>query len=411
MNSPVSFALESTAERLHGLDALRGFALLLGVAFHACMSYLPGAQYFWIVNDQSHSTALAGWFYWIHLFRMLTFFLIAGFFGRMLLERRSLRAFVRDRFKRIVLPLLTAWPLVFSGIIAVVVWVALIQFHGTLPKDSPPGPKFTPDDFPLTHLWFLYVLSLFYTAMIVAREFIHRTDKHARLVAIADVVMRQLVNPGALLLLAAPLTIALATTKKWVMWFGIPTPDQSLYPNIPALIGFGGAFIFGWLLQRQSVLLKTMEWHRYWHLACAIIATIACLWMVGIAPSSTLASSEAKTWIYAFSYSAAAWSWCFALIGLALRFGASFSATRRYIADASYWIYLIHLPIVMALQVAASLINWPWWIEYPLVLAIAYAILFGSYALFVRHTFIGASLNGRRMPKRLAASPSQIAAQ
>jgi glucans biosynthesis protein C len=411
MNTAVSLAPESTAERLHGLDALRGFALLLGVAFHACMSYLPGAQYFWIVNDQSHSIALAGWFYWIHLFRMLTFFLIAGFFGRMLLERRGLRAFVRDRFKRIVLPLVTAWPLVFSGIIAVVVWIALIQFHGTLPKESPPGPKFTPDDFPLTHLWFLYVLSLFYTAMIVAREFIHRTDKHARLGAIADVVMRQLVNPGALLLLAAPLTIALATTKKWTLWFGIPTPDHSLYPSVPALVGFGGAFIFGWLLQRQSDLLKTMERHRYWHLACAIVATIACLWMVGIAPSSTLASSDAKTWAYAFGYSAAAWSWCFAMIGLALRFFSTFNATRRYIADASYWVYLIHLPIVMALQVAASLINWPWWIEYPLALVIGYTIMFGTYALFVRHTFIGANLNGRRLPKHAANASARAVAQ
>ncbi len=87
----------------------------------------------------------------------------------------------KDRCKRIVLPLLTAWPLVFAGIIVVIVWIALIKFGGELPKESPPGPKFTPDDFPLTHRWFLYVLT----------------------------------RPGAVLLLAAPLAFALASLPKW----------------------------------------------------------------------------------------------------------------------------------------------------------------------------------------------------
>jgi uncharacterized membrane protein len=30
------------ADRLHALDAVRGFALLLGVAFHAALSFMPG---------------------------------------------------------------------------------------------------------------------------------------------------------------------------------------------------------------------------------------------------------------------------------------------------------------------------------------------------------------------------------
>ena len=29
-------------QRLHALDAVRGFALLLGVAFHAALSFMPG---------------------------------------------------------------------------------------------------------------------------------------------------------------------------------------------------------------------------------------------------------------------------------------------------------------------------------------------------------------------------------
>ena len=38
-------------DRLHGLDALRASALLLGVVLHLTMSFLPGAKYVWIVAD------------------------------------------------------------------------------------------------------------------------------------------------------------------------------------------------------------------------------------------------------------------------------------------------------------------------------------------------------------------------
>ena len=49
----------TATDRLHGLDAVRGFALLLGVALHATMSWIPGAEYFWVTADATPSTALA----------------------------------------------------------------------------------------------------------------------------------------------------------------------------------------------------------------------------------------------------------------------------------------------------------------------------------------------------------------
>ena len=59
MSSPVSVA----TERLHGLDAVRALALLLGVSLHAGMSYMPGSQFFWLVSDTSSSLAMNLAFY------------------------------------------------------------------------------------------------------------------------------------------------------------------------------------------------------------------------------------------------------------------------------------------------------------------------------------------------------------
>ncbi len=401
-------SIVGSGERLHGLDALRGFALLAGVALHLTLSWLPGAQHWWFVGEADASLALSGMFYWVHLFRMLTFFVIAGFFGRLLLERVGIKAFTKDRFKRIVVPLVSAWPLVFTGIILVIVWIALIKFGGELPKESPPGPKFTPDDFPLTHLWFLYVLTLCYAVMLALRTLVELLDRGGQLVRVADAAMRLLTRPGAVVLLAAPLALALESLPKWTLWFGIPTPDQSLYPNLAATTAFGSAFVFGWLLQRQRDLLDRIA--QIWpaNLAIAIAATASCLATVGIDPWRDGPSDAWTIGCYAAAYALAGWSWTLALIGLALRYLNGYSATRRYVADASYWVYIVHLPIVMALQVVCSLIDQAWWIEFPLALVAGLALMFGSYQLCVRYSFIGAMLNGRRAPATPASGTRSL---
>lgn len=386
----------SPPERLHGLDALRGLALLLGVALHLTMSWLPGAEHFWIVSDSERSSLLAGAFYLIHLFRMPLFFLLAGYFGRLALHRLGAAGFARDRFSRIVVPLVSAWPLVFSAIVIAVVWAAWLKGGGQLPSESPPGPRFTPDDFPLTHLWFLYVLTLYYIGALVLCGLVSTIDRASRLQRFADAGMRLLLGPWAPLLLAIPLAAGLATHEAWYAWFGVPTPDQSLYPNAPALVGFGVAFGFGWLLQRQPVLLRRIENLRTMNIALALAGVAICWSLVGIDPLLLVAAPDNQKLIYALAYASASWAMTLALLGRALRHLSGHSAARRYLADASYWIYLVHLPIVMLLQVACSLLNWPWWIEFPLALVLGLAVMLASYEWLVRYSWIGARLNGRR---------------
>jgi membrane-bound acyltransferase YfiQ involved in biofilm formation len=105
--------------------------------------------------------------------------------------------------------------------------------------------------------------------------------------------------------------------------------------------------------------------------------------------------------VSAILYAPAIWITTFAALGLALRFMSGFSPTWRYLADASYWLYLIHLPIVMALQVALSQLDWPALVKFALILIIAIPPMLASYHLLVRFTFIGVVLNGRRAEKRV----------
>lgn len=395
------------SERLHGLDALRGFALLLGVALHAAMSYLPGADVFWITSDSSPSMlVLPGGFHWIHTFRMTLFFMLAGFFGRLALHRLGFGAFVRDRFKRIVLPLLSLWFPVLMAIILVIAWNAWLNNGGVMPEPEP-QPALTVRNFPLTHLWFLYLLTIFYAAMLLLRAAFRTIDRGGRAQAALDIFVRVIGGPWAPLVLALPAMLVLMSLPVWWHWFGTPTPDMTLIPNAAACVAYGLAFLGGWALHRQPVLLSALSRRWRLNLMIALAASGTCFYQLGAISPAAPAGDDLATWGYAYAYVTASWAWSLGLTGLALRFFDGHSPARRYLADASYWIYIVHLPLVMAAQVLASRYHAPWWLEYPLVLAGVLAVCLLTYQAFVRHGWIGAWLNGRRVPRR-AASTSRV---
>jgi peptidoglycan/LPS O-acetylase OafA/YrhL len=389
-------------ERLHGLDALRGFALLLGVALHASMSFLPGAQYVWVTSDLHASVGVGLFFFVPHMFRMLLFFLLAGFFGRLLCERLGTRGFVRDRWQRIAKPLLIFWLPLFAAIIAVLAWGAMRANGGEMPKETPPGPSFLPNDFPLTHLWFLYELLLCYGAMLLARALGQRLDRAQRAMGMLDRAVRLVLHPAGVTLIAAPLMLAFWLEPKWYAWFGIPTPDHTLYPNLPVLASYWLAFALGWLLQGQRAPLAGLAARWPWYLGLALLLSASSLALVGLTPPLVAAPHDAHTLAYVAAYALAAWCWTFGLIGAALRWCAGHSPLRRYLADASYWIYLMHLPLVMALQVWLRELDASPWLKFAAILGATVLALLASYALIVRNTWIGAMLNGRRKPRRCA---------
>jgi len=389
-----------TSERVHALDAVRAFALLLGVALHAAMSFVPGiGSVGWPIVDNSPSAGVGSLFFVIHTFRMTSFFVVAGFFAHMLYHRQGAKGFWLNRAKRVLAPLVVFWPLVLPAIVAAM-YLAAVKSGAPLATPKPTAGTVLP--FPLAHLWFLYVLLGLYALLLAMRSVLLRAlpTQGQRLRSLADaVVARICTTPLASTVLALPVALALYAHPHWYAWVGIPTPDHSLLPNVPALVAFGVALSFGWLLRRQPQALNMMSRHALVYAVAAAILTSACLAMAGL----TMSSAELSGWrraAYALGYGAAGWCWTFAIIGAAQRFLSRPAPWRRYLADASYWIYLVHLPIVFGLQAAMQ--DWPLHsaLKFPLVLGIAMLLLLLSYQGLVRSTWVGAWLNGRRYARQ-----------
>lgn len=89
------------SQRRHDLDALRAIAMLLGIALHASLTFIPFA---WMVQDR-HQNAIFGILNSsIHGFRMQLFFLVSGFFTAMLWRQKGLKSLLTHRFKRLFIP-------------------------------------------------------------------------------------------------------------------------------------------------------------------------------------------------------------------------------------------------------------------------------------------------------------------
>jgi ABC-type multidrug transport system ATPase subunit/peptidoglycan/LPS O-acetylase OafA/YrhL len=391
--------INNSEQRLHALDAVRGFALLIGVAFHAALSFMPGwPPGIWAMVDNSPSQFLSDAAFVTHVFRMSLFFFIAGFFGRLLYHKLGAQAFWVNRAKRIAVPLVVGWIILFP-LIAWVWTVGITKVLGTAPT-MPEMPK-TAGAFPLTHLWFLYQLLILYVAVLAVRAVILRIDTARKLRTLADQMTHLAIDKMAgVFVLGLPLMFALIKLPMWFYWTGIPTPDQSLIPQLPATVGFATAFIVGWLVNRSTTALAALERRWYEHLVFAVLATAWLLYVVKTVPMAQPGTTKI---LFAYGFGVAVWGWVLGLTGAALKFLSNFSPVRRYIADASYWIYLAHLPVVAAFQVWMG--HWPlhWAVKYPLILAASFAVLFLSYHLLVRPSFIGQLLNGRKV--RRGAAP------
>lgn len=92
----------SVTTRRHELDALRAFAMLVGIVFHAT---LPMATTGWYVSDWNRAELLVVFTLWVHGFRMPLFLFVSGYFTQMMWRRKGLGATLRQRVLRILLPL------------------------------------------------------------------------------------------------------------------------------------------------------------------------------------------------------------------------------------------------------------------------------------------------------------------
>jgi peptidoglycan/LPS O-acetylase OafA/YrhL len=91
-----------------------------------------------------------------------------------------------------------------------------------------------------------------------------------------------------------------------------------------------------------------------------------------------------------------AWTMSFGLIGLALHHLSTPRFAVRWISDASYWMYLMHLPFIFLGQGIASHLPINAIVCFTLIVVAVTSVMLISYRYLVRYTLVGKLLNGSR---------------
>ncbi|MEM9531920.1 MAG: acyltransferase family protein [Pseudomonadota bacterium] len=389
--------------RLEYLDAVRAFALLLGIVFHASLSFVP-VYIGWAVMDVSTSGTVSIFSLVSHSFRMPLFFLVAGFFSHMTFHRWGTARFLKSRFVRIVLPFALGWfllrPLLVAGWVAgaeslrgdVDISNALLSGFASL-AHLPFGL------FVGTHLWFLYYLVLTTFTVLLLRYLIGS-------VAPLKEALARVADRGSAWLSSSRFALAaVALPTAACLWFmshwGLETPDKSLVPHVPVLLIYATFFFTGWLFHRSRKLIEQFSRLTWDKVGLLLIAVTASILLAGFERQTGHLHYGVIKGAFAVSYAAMMWTLVSITIGLFRRFFDRASSVVRYVSDASYWLYLVHLPLVVGLQVAVAELPFHWSAKLLAVSLLTIAIALVMYDLFVRPTFIGATLNGRRKPRVL----------
>lgn len=382
---------DAPRERLHHLDALRAFAMLLGVALHASLSFTDME---WAVKDVRASGAPGLAVAAIHGFRMQLFFLLAGYFAMALLRHRGARGFVANRARRIALPLALACATIVPASWAVTWWVSDGRATQAIRELLAPLP-WVPwlMAFPLLgHLWFLWHLCWMLAALLA----VHALARRVPWLRPPAVLVR---TPLCLLWLV-PVTAVLAAPMG--MWgtrpsFGADT-SAGVLPMPHVLLYYGAFFAFGALASGVPGAIAGMVRGWWAWLAVAVVVFLPAAVLGGLAPEAERLFPDPGTRRMAMLLGGATYAWCMTLgsIGAAGALLHRERAWRRWLADASYWVYLVHLPVVVLLQWAVSEVQAPALAKFAAVLAATMAVTLATYAWAVRPTWIGRMLNGTR---------------
>lgn len=371
--------------RYHDLDALRAFAMLLGVFLHASLSFMPNM---WPISDLYQHELVGLFLHTIHGFRMQMFFLICGFFSLMMWRKYGAAGLLKHRFKRVVVPLclgvLLINPFVFIlgylgvKICGIPVWATEIDIQWFPESGLVEYYKWLTQVPLLHHLWFLHYLFVQIVMFVIVMLLLKKWNLSRFFES----------KKGFCSLLAFLFLISLwGQSTTWA--FGGES-RVGIFPWPPLLFYYFAFFSAGVILYwKRSFYAQMLKlWHWFVMLALVFLVT------------SVLQHDEQTMFTPTFSKSVVAvfysWSATFAMIGIFHKMIRRPRNWVRYVSDASYWIYLLHLPVVMMFQLELNQWQISPWVKFLIINTATLILLLGTYEIGVRYTFLGALLNGRK---------------
>jgi peptidoglycan/LPS O-acetylase OafA/YrhL len=253
------------------------------------------------------------------------------------------------------------------------------------------------------HLWFLaYLLAISLLAIGVWKA----VQRHPSVgVGIGRGFRTAMSSWWGVVALASISALILVTKGGWAAGGSM---SDSLLPTPTLLAYFGFFFAFGWLLSGQDDLAERLERGAWPRLAVGLLIAVPFFALFydnadftgNVGSAGILVESGGPRLLGLFAVGLVCWLMLFGVWGLLARYVRRESHALRYLADASLWIYLVHIPFLVACQSSLAETHLAMGLRYALTVIGTLALAVASYALirWIRKAWgagSGMSLRGR----------------
>ncbi len=379
-------------ERRHEIDWLRVIAFYVLILYHAGMLFVPWG---WHVKNPETSEWFETWMAFSSQFRLPLLFIISGIGVYYALGFRSGWTFIKERNRRLLIPLLFGMLVIvppqiyFERISNGIEFAGYFDFYKTVFEliPYPAGGSFS-----WHHLWFLPYIFV-YSLLCLPLFLFLRSERSKKL---KEKMLRCFSRPGFIYLLGVPL-LAIHYLLSWQF----PTTHALIndWCNFTYSLVF---FLFGFLFVSVPGLWDVIEQQRKVSFKISLVPLFVLVFFVW-GPGLELFDEQAESFffIYGFLKITFVTTWLLTIIGYSRRLFNKPGKLLSYASESVYPFYILHQTITIT--AGHYLASWQIGIvsKFIVVVIITFAGCFIIYELLIKRFNITRLLFGLKPLRKL----------
>jgi peptidoglycan/LPS O-acetylase OafA/YrhL len=332
----------TTPERLYELDWIRVIVTINLIPFHVAWMITSVGGFSFVVKGSTAWRILHGYVLFVSPIHMFLLCLVAGTSTFMSLRKRSAGQYIKERIKRLLIPLV--FFMVFLFPLLGYYWptgtdMSEINYFtefwpwclmNILYVESTGGPAWA-------HMWFVAYLFIF--SLILLPIFLRmRSGKSILIESMTNIISSR---RGAISLIGIPIALTFALLAP--IW---PFFSNNLYSDWGYFTYNMLAFFFGFAIALDPRWAKAFERHALISLILGIACSAAKIYMEYHQPSFSAPGYNPSYAFYSLIAGFNTWFWVVALISIARRSLSFTNRFLRYFNRISYPFYIFHLVVI-----------------------------------------------------------------
>jgi glucan biosynthesis protein C len=368
--------MQPTSSRQPYLDWLRILSIIGVLVFHSAMAFV--SEWEWHIKNRETSNILLEFNFWLGRFRMPLLFFISGTVSYFMLQKKSGKAFVALRFRRLFIPLLFGMlvivpPQIYVERLTQGFKGSYLDFYKTVFEFKPyPGGNFS-----WHHLWFILYLFIYDILCTPLFKWL-MNERGQRFLQKLNFLAR----------------------GQWIYLFMLPSAIvfAGLIMQFPAThdLIHDWCYFFYWLLFllagfifiANPAFMDSLERNRRTSLALALLITITINYFRwnDAEPFDTIPNyiSDWRTYAFLSLFAFMAWSWIMTAIGYGKRYLNKKHRSLDYINQAVYPFYILHQTVILILVYYVVQTPDTVGMKYIFVVLVSFVLSMGIYHVFIR---------------------------